>query len=122
MNLLNIISLCMASLGLRCCRGLSLVTVSGSYSSVAVRRPLVAVASPAAERGLRRPQVSAVANPGLKSAGSVVVAHRLSCSTWNLPGPRIEPMPPGMGGRTLNPCTTREVPNLLIFTDNDLDS
>jgi len=53
--------------------------VSGGYSSVAVRRPLIAVASPAAERGLWSRQVSAVADPGLKSTGSAVAAHRLGC-------------------------------------------
>ena len=38
---------------------------------------------------------------------------------WNLPGPSIEPISPGMGGWILNPCTTREVPNLLIFIDGE---
>ena len=57
--------------------GLSLIAVSGSYSSVAVRRPLIEVASPAAERGLWSRQVSAVADPGLKSTGSVAVGTGL---------------------------------------------
>ena len=38
---------------------------------------------------------------GLYSAGSVVVAHRLSCSAtkmWDLPGPGLEPVSPALTG------------------------
>ena len=43
----------MAALGLLCCVGFPLVTASGGYSLVSVRRFLIAVASPAAEPGLK---------------------------------------------------------------------
>ena len=30
--------------------------------------------------------------------GSVVVAHRLSCGMWGLPGPGLEPVSPALAG------------------------
>ena len=53
-------------LGLGCFSDFCLAVASGGYSLVAVHRLLAAVASPVTR--------------GLQSAGSVVVAHRLSCS------------------------------------------
>ena len=49
---------------------------------------------------------SVVVARGLQSAGSVVVAHRLSCSaargiTWDLPGQGLEPESPALAGRFL---------------------
>ena len=41
-----------ACTSLRCCMSFSLVVASGGYSLVAVRRLLVAMASPVAEHGL----------------------------------------------------------------------
>ena len=46
-------------------------------------------------------------------AGSIVVACELlvAACMWDLvPGPGIEPGPPAWGVRSLNHCTTREVP------------
>ena len=36
----------------------------------------------------------------LQSMGSVVVVHRLSCShgMWDIPGPGIKPVSPGLAG------------------------
>ena len=44
-------------------------------------------------RGLR-PWASAVAAPGLRSTGSVVVPH----GRWDLPGSGIEPVSPALAG------------------------
>ena len=52
---------------LHCYAGFSLVEVSGVYSLVAVP-------------GLPRAAASLIADHGLQSTGSVVVAHGLSCS------------------------------------------
>ena len=54
-------------LGLSCCAGLSLLAASGDYSLVAVCGLLIAVAS------------SLVVNTASGYAGSVAVAHGLSC-------------------------------------------
>ena len=77
----------LAVLGLAAPR-LSLVAVSRGCSLGWLRGLLIAVAS------------LAVA-PRLQSAGSVVVVHGLSCSTWYLPGPGIKPMSPVLAGRFL---------------------
>ena len=81
----------MAALSHCCSSGLSLVAESWGCSLVAVRGLLVAVASLAVERDSGVP-------------GSVVVAHGLSCPTWNLPGPGIKPVSPALAGGVL---TTR---------------
>ena len=57
----------LAVLCLHCYAGFSLVEVSGVYSLVAVP-------------GLPRAAASLIADHGLQSTGSVVVAHGLSCS------------------------------------------
>ena len=61
--------------------GSPIVAVSGSYSLVAVLRLLVGVASLVAEHGLQGMWASVVVACGLQRAGSIVVAHGLSCST-----------------------------------------
>ena len=66
-------------LGLVCCTGFSLVATSGSYS-VAALGLLTVVASLISEHGLWGIWALAAAIPGLQSTGSIVVAHRLSCS------------------------------------------
>ena len=65
--------------------GFSLVAVSRDHSLAAVRRPLIAVASPVAwalgaRASVAQPMVSVVAVPRLQSTDSVVVAHGPSCS------------------------------------------
>ena len=74
-------------LGLHCCRCFSLIAGSGSYSLVALHRLLIAVASLTVKHGLQDLQTSVVVTYGLSSSvprlwrtGSIVVAHRLSCS------------------------------------------
>ena len=61
--------------------GFSVVAESRGSSLVAVHRLLIAVASLVAEHGLWGARASAVSGPGLQSTGSIVVVHRLSCST-----------------------------------------
>jgi len=63
--------------------GLSLVAVSWDYSSFLVRGLLIAVASPckACALGMRASMGSVVVVCGPWSTGSVVTAHRLSCSS-----------------------------------------
>ena len=72
----------MAVLGLRCCKGFSLVVAGEGCSLVAVLGLLIAVTSLTVEHGLQWLQHvgSVVAVPGLQSIGSVVLAHGLSCS------------------------------------------
>ena len=62
---------CLCSCSYYCCVGFSLVAALG---------PLTAVASLAAEHRLSGAWTSAVAACGLYSTGSVVLAHRPSCS------------------------------------------
>ena len=63
--------------------GLSLIVVSWDYSSFLVRGLLIAVASPckACALGMQASVGSVVVVRGPWSAGSVVMAHRLSCSS-----------------------------------------
>ena len=91
--------------------GLSLVAVSGGYSSVAVRRPLIAVASPAAERGLWSRQVSAVADPGLKHRLSSC-GHRLGCPAARgiFLAQGLNPCPLAWVGRLLTPVPPGKFP------------
>ena len=72
----------------------SLVLVSGSYSPVAVRWLLIAVASRcrAQAPGVK---ASAVTAHGLCSCGPGLVAPGM----WDFPGPGIEPMAPALAGR-----------------------
>ena len=73
----------LAVLSLCCCRGFSLVAVSGGYSLAAACRRLIPVASPAAAHGLYDAWASIVAACGLSSCGSRALAHRLgSCGAW----------------------------------------
>ena len=67
-------------LGLHCRAGFSLVSASRGYSRVAVHGLLIAVASLVAEHRLQGARASVVVAPGRSSSGSIVVAHRLSCS------------------------------------------
>ena len=60
-------------------RGLSLVAVNGSYSPGVAYGLLIAVASLVDAQALRM-QASVTAAWMIQSAGSVVVAHGLSCS------------------------------------------
>ena len=72
----------MAVLGLRCCRGFSLVAGSRVYSLAAVCGLLSAVASLAKHR-LQGTRASVVAAHGLSRCGSQALEHRLnSCGTW----------------------------------------
>ena len=65
-----------AALGLRCCKGFFLVTVSrGAILLVAVHGLHIAVASLVAEHGLLAHRLQE-----LWHAGSVLVVHGLSCS------------------------------------------
>ena len=62
--------------------GFSVVAESRGSSLVAEKhRLLIAVASLVAEHGLWGARASAVSGPGLQTTGSIVVVHRLSCST-----------------------------------------
>ena len=88
------IYLCLAVLGLHWYVNFSVVAVSRGYSLVAVLELLLAVESLVMELGLQGAQASVVAAPGLYSTGSVVVIHRLNCST-------ACGIFPGQG---LNPC------------------
>ena len=69
----------LAVLGLACC--LSFLQLKRTGAPLCLCRLLTAVASLAVEHGLQGLQASVVAAPGLKSTGSVAVAHRLGCST-----------------------------------------
>ena len=120
----------LSALGLRCCaRAFSSCGEQGLLF-IAVRKLLIVVASPVVEHGLQacglqqlKHAGSVVVAHGLQGAGSVVVACRLqgmqasvvvvhglsSCgtraqllrSTWNLPGPGIEPVSAALAGRFL---------------------
>ena len=68
------------TLGLHCDSGFSLVAASGGYLLIAVDWLLAVVASLAVEHGIWGTRASVVVAPRLKSTGSVVVAHWLSCS------------------------------------------
>ena len=89
--------------------GLSLVVESGGYSSVAVLRLLIVCSG----FSCCRAQVLGPQAQQLHRAASVIVAYeapehrpsscgawaQLLCSTWDLPGEGIEPMPPVLAGR-----------------------
>ena len=81
-------------LGLDCCKGFSLVVVSGCSSVAVVHGLLIVVASLAAEDGLWDVQASVAEVPGLQSTGSVVGVLRFSYPTAG----RIFP------DQRLNPC------------------
>ena len=68
-------------LGLHWYVNFSVVAVSRGYSLVAVQELLLAVDFLVMELELQGAQASVVAAPGLYSTGSVVVIHRLNCST-----------------------------------------
>ena len=82
LNLLSFSSVLFFSavLDLRCCMGFSLVLVNGGQSPAVLQEVLTMVASVVMEPWLQVGWASVVANPGLQSTGSVVMAHRLSCS------------------------------------------
>ena len=66
--------------GIRCCADFSLVVESGGYSLDVVHGFLIGEASLVMEHRLWDMQVSVVVTAGLKSTGSIPVAHGLSCS------------------------------------------
>ena len=68
--------LCLAVVGLHCCRGFSLAAASGGYSLFAVLRLLIAVAF-LGEHRLQGTWAAVVSAPRLQSTGSGVVGHRL---------------------------------------------
>ena len=76
----NLIYLFLAVLGVRCWAGFSLAVATGGSPLVLVHGLLLAVASLVAEHGPEGTGTSVVVAPGLWSAGSIVMLHRLSCS------------------------------------------
>ena len=70
-------------LGLHCCKCFPLAVESGRYSSFVVLRLLIAMA-PMDSRVHRLQKLwqmgSVVVAPRFQSTGSIIVAHRLSCS------------------------------------------
>ena len=74
------IYLFLAALGLCCCAQAFSSCGEQGLLFVVVRELLIAVASLVVEHRLQGMQASVVVACGLWSAGSVVVAHRLSCS------------------------------------------
>ena len=102
-------------LGLRFCaraffisvRGLSLVAASGGHSS-----------SRCAGLSLLRPLL--LRSTSSRRAGSVVVAHGLSCSAACgilAPQPGIEPTPAALEAQSLHHWTTREVPGISLLKE-----
>ena len=79
MDIFHFIYLFLATLGLHCWAGFSLVAASGG-SLVASCRLLIAVVSPAAEHRLQGTVAwaSGVAPSGLSSCDSLALEHRLS--------------------------------------------
>ena len=71
----------MAGLGLHCGAGLSLVAASRGSSLVVVHGLLIEVASFVAGLRISGARVSVAVAPGLQSAGSGAVVHRLGGST-----------------------------------------
>ena len=76
----NVICFLLAVLGLCCREGLSLAVAPEGDTPLVARGQLTAVPSLIVERSLKGARTSVVAAPGLQSAGSVAVAHKLSCS------------------------------------------
>ena len=132
------IYLFLAALGLRCCawafsscseQGLLFIVVCGLLIAVAslvaehglqVRglQQLWRVGSAVAAHGPQSTWASVVVACRLQSAGSVVVAHGLSCSaalgsSWTRAGTRV----PCIGRWILNHCTTREALRLSLAQD-----
>ena len=66
---------------LHCCAGFSLVAASRGYSLVVVLGLLIVVASLVGKLWALGDVGSVVVVPRLKNTGSIVVVHRLSCST-----------------------------------------
>ena len=93
----------MAVLGLRfCARAFSSCGERGSLF-ITVRGPLTIAASLVAEHRLQTCRLS--------SCGS---RAQLLRGMWDLPGPGLEPVSPGLGRQTLNHCATREYPSVRI--------
>ena len=117
----NFIYLFLAMLGLCCCRGFSLVVVSGPYSLAVMCGLLMAVASVVAGHGLQGTWASAVVASRLQDTGTIVVAQGLSGSV-------ARGIFPNQGW---NPCllhcrqipyhwATREAPVILFFCSTSL--
>ena len=68
--------------------------------------------------GLLISMVSLVADIGSRHPGSVVVAHRLSCSKamQNLPGPGIEPVSPALADRFFTTEPPGKPPVYVLYT------
>ena len=100
-------------------RGLSLVVVSGGYSSLRCTG-----FSCCRARALGT-QASVVAARGLSSCGLRAVEYRLSscgaqaqllCGMWDLPGPGLKPMSPALAGRFLTTAPPGKSPNIIFFS------
>ena len=93
----------LAVLGLRCCSRAFSSCREQVYSSLRVHGLLIAVPSLVAEHGLYSP-------------GSVVVAHRLSCSVaFGIFPDQGSNRVPCIGRWILNPCTNREALGHLVL-------
>ena len=93
-NFFNVFYLFLAVLGLCCCAGFCLVSVSRGSSLVVVLGLLIAVASPDAEH-IHLLRTSVVAAPGLSSCGALASLLR---GMRDLPRPGIQPMSPALAG------------------------
>ena len=98
----------MAVLGLRCYAcGLSLVAVSGGYSS------LRCVGFSCCRTRALDARASVLVARGLSSCG---VQPGLLCGMWDLPGPGIEPASPALAGRFLTTAPPgKSLPSVLMM-------
>ena len=121
----------LAALCLRCCTRAFSSCSKWGLLFVVVRSLFIAVASLVAEHGLQACGLQQLWHVGsvvvarrLQRAGSVVVAHGLSCSVaCGISQTRARTRVPCVGRRILNHCVTREVPDQQLFTEvilNDL--
>ena len=99
----------MAVLSLCCCVGFFLV-VSGGYSLVAVRRPLIAVASLIGGHGLWGMPASVHVAGGISRCGTW---PHLLCERWHLPRSGVKLVSPALAGG----LSTTELPgkSLCLF-------
>ena len=108
----------LAALDLRCCAQTFSSCSKRGILFIAVRWLLIAVASLVAEHGLQAHGLQQLWHAGsvvvarrLQSAGSVVMAHGLSCSAaCEIFPDQGSTCVPCIGRRILNHCATREVP------------
>ena len=99
---------CLFRLGLHCYKNFSLVAKNGGYPLFAVHWLLIAMAFLVVEHGLYGSWASVFTACGPSSYGSWALEHKFSSceartylflGTWDLPGPRIEPMSPELAAR-----------------------